>query len=88
MASGISLGGKLLTTMMHLYKKKSSTTTMDSSSPPQDSGTTAQARATSISISGSRTAIKIVHDLLALGEFPSFCLLKICIADVVAVMAG
>jgi hypothetical protein len=69
MASGISLGGKLLTTMMHLSKKKPSTTTLDSSSPPQDSGTAAQARATSISISGRRIAIKIVHDLLSL-EFP------------------
>jgi hypothetical protein len=83
MASGISLGGTLLTTMMHLSKKKPTTTTMDSSSPPQDSGTAAQARATSISISGRRTAIKIVHDLWSLGEFPSFDLLKICIAETV-----
>jgi hypothetical protein len=68
MASGISLGGKLLTTMMHLSKKKSSTTTMDSSSPPQDSGTTAQARATSISISGRRIAFEIVHLFMICGH--------------------
>jgi hypothetical protein len=62
MASGISLGGKLLTTVMHLSKKKPFTTTMDCPSPPQDSGhliAGAQASATPISVSGT-TVIRIV----------------------------